>query len=150
MVKHLLAAIAVTLAASLLVSLGYAAPAAPAAPAATAARTPLSPKRTRPATVQEQGSIQQVRAKVKEIDRGKQRLTLEAKPDPLILDIDRATTIFIDGRIATLAEIKAGMEVQAAWESRRGANRAQWVEVRSRPSHQPSPEPPAPPPAPTP
>lgn len=97
---------------------------------------------------QEMG-LREAKGTVKDVDKGKSQVTLgPSRGEPLILQVDRTTTIFIDGRVGRLDEVKPGTEVRAAYETRRGANRAQWIEVNRRegksPPEQPLPEAPAP------
>ncbi|MGI5863297.1 MAG: hypothetical protein ACOX6T_14750 [Myxococcales bacterium] len=123
--KHLLAATAITLGLGAMVTMGWAEPA----------------RGTRPALRRaDADALREGTGRVREIDRSKKKVTLEAKADPIVLDVDRTTTIFIDGRIATLEEIEPGMEVRAAWSARRGANRAQWIEVKNNSAPKPLPE----------
>ena len=126
LVRHLVAALVVILCLAALVSLGWAAP--------TRRGAAAEPSR------QEATAVREGRGQLKSIDKTRKRLTLELKPEALVLELDRSTTIFVDGRIATLDELEPGMEVRAAWKARRGANRAQWIEVNKRPRPQPLPE----------
>ncbi|HCF56904.1 MAG TPA: hypothetical protein DFS52_02770, partial [Myxococcales bacterium] len=87
--KHLLAATAITLGLGVMASLAWAEPA-----------SSTRPVLRRP----DADSLREGAGRVREIDKSKKKVTLEAKADPVVLDVDRSTTIFIDGRIATLDE----------------------------------------------
>ncbi|MBI5546498.1 MAG: hypothetical protein HY901_21670 [Deltaproteobacteria bacterium] len=77
--------------------------------------------------------LREARGAVQGVDKDKNKVTVEQpKGSPLTLNVDKTTTIFIDGRTGTLDEIKAGHEVRASYETRQGANKAQWIEVSKK------------------
>ena len=77
--------------------------------------------------------LREARGAVNQVDKDKNRVTVEqSKGSPLTLQVDKTTTIFIDGRTGTLDEIKAGAEVRASYETKQGANKAQWIEVNKK------------------
>lgn len=81
----------------------------------------------------EEAGLREARGAVNQVDKDKNRVTLdEPKGAPLTLQIDKSTTIFIDGRSGTLDEIRAGAEVRASYETKAGANKAQWIEVSKK------------------
>lgn len=129
-IRHVVAALVVVLAMGTLVSLGWAAPGAPRSAGTKVVR-------------QESEPLEQIEGRVKELDRGKHRLTLESKKEPLVLHFDRSTTVFIDGRLARIEELAPGMQVKATWQPRRGARHATWIEVNRPPSTEQLPETPA-------
>jgi hypothetical protein len=113
-VRHLAAVVAINFLTGALVTVGY------------AAEKPAV-KRTDP------GVLREARGKVKDIDKGKNQVVLDrSAKEALTLQVDKSTTIFIDGRIGTLDEVEPGGEVRASYEFRQGANRAQWIEIDKR------------------
>ena len=77
--------------------------------------------------------LREARGAVNQVDKDKNRVTLRApKGEPITLQVDKNTTIFIDGRTGTLDEIKAGADVRASYETKAGANKAQWIEVSKK------------------
>ncbi|HEY3445937.1 MAG TPA: hypothetical protein VGK67_06200 [Myxococcales bacterium] len=77
--------------------------------------------------------LREARGAVNQVDKDKNRVTVEqGKGSALTLQVDKTTTIFIDGRTGTLDEIKAGAEVRASYETKQGANKAQWIEVSKK------------------
>ncbi|MGC4113649.1 MAG: hypothetical protein QM765_03090 [Myxococcales bacterium] len=77
--------------------------------------------------------LREARGAVGQVDKDRNRVTLEQnKGSALTLQVDKTTTIFIDGRTGTLDEIKAGAEVRASYETKQGANKAQWIEVSKK------------------
>jgi hypothetical protein len=97
------------------------------------------------ATRGQTSGLREARGKVQQIDKANRQLVVDrSRHGPLTLQIDKSTTIFIDGRTGSLDEIGAGSEVRASFESRQGANRAQWIEVNRKPRKQPPPLPEAP------
>jgi len=75
------------------------------------------------------GSLREASGEVKEIQHARNEVTLESEGKRVVLRLHRATTIFVDGRVSTLDELKPGMEVRASYEERDGANRTQWLEA---------------------
>ena len=77
--------------------------------------------------------LRETRGAVQEVDKEKNRVTVEQnKGSHLTLQVDKTTTIFIEGRTGTLDEIKAGAEVRASYEPRQGSNKAQWIEISKK------------------
>lgn len=77
--------------------------------------------------------LREARGSIQDVDKERNRVTVEpTKGSALTLQVDRTTTIFIDGRTGSLDEIRAGSEVRASYELRQGSNRAQWIEVSKR------------------
>ena len=112
-----------------------------------------------PSTSNKEAGLHEARGAVHQVDKETNRVIVEQqKGSPLTLQVDRTTTIFIDGRTGSLDEIKAGADVRASYESKQGSNKAQWIEVtksrkkpslaKEKPAEAPTKEPPSPPPAP--
>ncbi len=78
-------------------------------------------------------ALREVRGRVSGIDKEHNQLTLESAPSrALTLQLDKTTTVFLEGHTSTLEELQEGAEVRASYEVKRGANRAQWIEVSKR------------------
>jgi Cu/Ag efflux protein CusF len=97
----------------------------------------------------ESAPLQEARGKVQGVDKDHDRVTLEqSKGETVTLQVNKATTIFVDGHTATLDEIKAGTDVRASFELKQGSNQAQWIEVnrkgKAAPAREPLPEAPSP------
>lgn len=79
------------------------------------------------------GSLREVRGRVSGIDKEHNQLTLENAPSrALTLQLDKTTTVFLDGHTSSLEEVREGAEVRASYEVKRGSNRAQWIEVSKK------------------
>jgi Cu/Ag efflux protein CusF len=93
----------------------------------------------------ENGALREVRGRVSGIDKDHNQLTLESAPSrALTLQLDRTTTVFLDGHTSSLDEVREGAEVRASYEVKRGSNRAQWIEIsKKRQGTRDAPEPPA-------
>jgi Cu/Ag efflux protein CusF len=90
----------------------------------SAARAEESPK---------DAGLREARGAVNQVDKEKNRVIVDSnKGSPLTLQVDKTTTIFIDGPHGTLDEIKAGAEVRASYETKQGANKAQWIEISKK------------------
>ncbi len=96
---------------------------------------PAGAEKSRPESTSGQPGLREARGKIKTVDKAKRQLVLE-QPG-LTLQVDHTTTIFVDGRTASLDEVSPGQEVRASYEHKKGLDRAQWIEV-SKTSKEPS------------
>ncbi len=77
--------------------------------------------------------LREARGRVGRLDKANARLTLQRGPrEELVLQVEPSTTLFIDGRIGKLSDLREGAQVRVSFEQRDGANRAQWIEVNRR------------------
>ncbi len=87
----------------------------------------------RPSTRRDAGALREARGRVRGVDKEHNELTLDSgQTPPVILQLDKTTTVFVDGHTGTLDEVREGSEVRASFETKRGGNRAQWVEVSKK------------------
>lgn len=76
--------------------------------------------------------LREVSGQIKDVDRSRNRLTLSARNLKLTLQVDAETTIFIEGRTGTLADLSPGQFVRAAYEEAGGKHLAQWIELSGK------------------
>ena|ERR1700737_29917 len=73
--------------------------------------------------------LREVSGEIKEVDRGRNQLTVLGRDLKVTLEVDRETTIFIEGHTGTLADLKPGQFLRAAYEEVAGKYLAQWIEL---------------------
>ena len=106
---------------------------APAAPADSPAAVPApgNPKDS-PEMLERSGEADILEGSVKKVDPGAGTLQVSAGPLGIMsrtLEVGADTQIAVDGRKATLADLREGARVKAAYESRDGKNIATRIEV---------------------
>jgi hypothetical protein len=79
--------------------------------------------------------LREAKGTVKDVNKDRNQLTLgTSRESSFLLQLDKATTVFVEGRIGALTDIKPGQDVRASYEATQGTNRAQWIEVsKSKP-----------------
>ena len=100
---------------------------------------PSTPPAARPATRPAEPRAAEVEGSVKKVDPGAQTVEVSSGIFGIMgrtLEVNDRTTIQMDGRQATLADIREGAKVKAAYEARDGKNVATMIEVL--PSARPS------------
>ena len=102
-----------------------------AAPADSPAAVPAPGNPTNSAEMLERsGKVEILEGSVKKVDPGAGTLQVTAGPlGNRILEIAEDTQIAVDGREATLADLREGTKVKAAYESRDGKNVATRIEI---------------------
>ena len=111
-------------------------------PAAAQAQQPAPPYGTAPATApkptspsmsqEEKARPAQVEGTVKKVDPGAQTVDISSGLFGMLgrrLEVNDRTTIQMDGRQATLADIQEGAKVKASYEAQAGKNVATAIEV---------------------
>ena len=103
-------------------------------PAAAQAQQPAPPYGTAPATAPKptSPSMSQVEGTVKKVDPGAQTVDISSGLFGMLgrrLEVNDRTTIQLDGRQATLADIQEGAKVKASYEAQAGKNVATAIEV---------------------
>lgn len=83
--------------------------------------------------------LREVSGEIKDVDRGRNRITVSARDLKLVLQVDGGTTIFIEGHTGTLADLRPGQFVRAAYEEMAGAHLAQWIELSGNRAKLPGP-----------
>jgi hypothetical protein len=83
--------------------------------------------------------LREVSGEIKDVDRGRNRLTVSARDLKLVLRVDAATTIFIEGHTGSLADLSPGQLVRAVYEEVAGAHLAQWIELSGNRAKLPGP-----------
>ena len=103
----------------------------PAAPADSPAAVPAPGNPTNSAEIAaSSGKVEILEGSVKKVDPGAGTLQVTAGPlGNRILEVAEDTLIAVDGRQATLADLREGAKVKAAYESRDGKNVATRIEV---------------------
>ena len=79
--------------------------------------------------LREQDSLCEAAGLVQAIDRDRNQLTVNVKALPVTLQIDKTTTIFVNGRTGTLDDVREGTTVRASYALKKGCNHAQWIEI---------------------
>ena len=87
-----------------------------------------------PPVRRDESSLKEATGRIRAIDKDRNQLTIAPgeKQEAVNLVIDRTTTIFVDGRIGKLDDVREGNEVRASYELKQGSNRAQWIEINKR------------------
>lgn len=60
------------------------------------------------------------------------RVVIHTRQGPVHLHTDEDTTVFTEGRVGTLADLRDGEPVRASVQAEEGRNVALWIEVPSR------------------
>lgn len=61
-------------------------------------------------------------------------VTIASGGKPMRFELHQSSTIFVDGRLGGLQDLKEGVEVRAAYESRDGQVTIRWIEVAPPPA----------------
>lgn len=77
------------------------------------------------------GAWREITGTIRQIDHQKKTVAIElSREGQLILQVEPATTILIDGQISALDELMRGNQVRASFREGQALGRAQWIEVR--------------------
>jgi hypothetical protein len=113
-----------------------------AGPAIAQMQQPAPPYGAAPHTAPaEKSPPYRVEGAVKEVDPGAQTVKISTGLFGIMrrtLDVDEQTLIHVDGRQATIADIREGTQVKAAYEPREGKNVALLIEIMPRAQSAPS------------
>ncbi|MBQ4335192.1 MAG: hypothetical protein IJC63_07460 [Myxococcaceae bacterium] len=89
------------------------------------------------------GTWREITGTIRRIDHQKKVIAIDvAREEPLVLQVDPATTILIDGQISALDELTRGSQARASFREGKSQCRAQWIEVqRERTEREPPSDP---------
>lgn len=85
--------------------------------------------------------IEEVEGRVQSVDSGRGVVVVEDGQQPVRLEAERGTAVFVDGGIGGMADLREGTPVRASFVEEGGKRIARWIEIpRPEDAHVEKPE----------
>jgi Cu/Ag efflux protein CusF len=71
----------------------------------------------------------QIAGQIMTVDKARKEVTIDQRGKTLDLKLTESATVFVNGRLGSLEDLKEGQQVRAAFEERGGQRNLRWIEV---------------------